>query len=392
MKKIFSINAFLSIVFLAFLSSPAYSTVKWIEINGTKYYDGSTFYYSCGESYYIRAYRRDEVNELDIPFLVSSWEFSSHLSTNGNTTIINSTLADNPLLVYTNSGGGGTGYVKAKMTFPFNSTVTINLVNRPPAGTFTTFPNVCNGETKTFRFDPMINNYSGIQWEGLSGVTINGQANYTSSFGERNADITLSNVRGTVRARVIDICGTVGDWNQIELGTASITQALVNGMPATGFNYINNPALLTLQEQRATNCSWVIDNGNGTLYPSNFTCTAYANNFIRVIAQVSNSCGNGDSHTFYLNNGSPYLVYPNPVSDEFTVEFTNEYIAEKLLGNILLINENNEVIKNMNINEIKNRKNKKDLKINTMGVPDGTYYLHVLIGENLIKQKIIINK
>lgn len=385
----------LILLITTFFSTSVFSAIKWIEINGIRYYDGSTFYYACNEQYFIKAYRRDEVNNLNIPFAVTFWEFSSHLTTNGNITVTNTSFADNPLLVSTNSGGGGTGYVKAKMDYPFDATVTINLVNFPRAGIFTTAPNVCNGETKTFRFDPIISNYSGIQWEGINGVTVNGQISYTSSFGERNADINSSAARGIIRARVVDICGTGGEWAQLEVGTPAITQAFVNGVPATGFNYINNPAELSLQQQRATSYSWTVDGGNGNLYPSGSWCTAYAYDFVRVRAEVINSCGVGNSYTFYLNNGNAYIAYPNPANNELNIEFTDKIVAEKFLNEISLKNEKGEIVKKIDVADAKQKKsfeNKKSIDIDVRNLSKNTYYLNVIVDGKEVKQKILIEK
>lgn len=78
-------------------------------------------------------------------------------------------------------------------------------------------------------------------------------------------------------------------------------------------------------------------------------------------------------------------VYPNPATNELYLKFENEL---KENGRILLIDRLGKLIAEYPIQ----RTSKNEVKIDVSNLPNGMYYLEAKIGDNLMRQKLIIQK
>ncbi|WP_345244917.1 T9SS type A sorting domain-containing protein, partial [Nibrella saemangeumensis] len=264
---------------------------------------------------------------------------------------------------------------------------------RPSDGFCTKLQNYPNGNSNTFSASAPLWSGSYYHWEGLNGALVNGS---TSVYGVASVNVSLTSNRGTVRVRTVDQCGNASAWNERQIGVPVITSATVNGGPPQYPNYVGNPAqvyVFTADTPQATSCSWSILNGNGSLYPSSFSCQVYAYDFAQVFAQVSNGCGLGDSFTFYISSSSGYLAYPNPANEELTVEFSDQVLAGQFLEEATLYDGSNVPVKNFNVTKAKEQKyfnGTKSVKFDVKDLIKGTYFLHIRIGQSTYKEQIFI--
>jgi hypothetical protein len=112
--------------------------------------------------------------------------------------------------------------------------------------------------------------------------------------------------------------------------------------------------------------------------------------------RAHNSCGWSGymNNTLYAYNCGYYYSYsPNPVSDEITIEAIkatpseesqSSQPIEEIAFEVALYNSNQQVISNT---VSKNNK----AKLNVKGFKKGTYFLHIIDGDQIIKEQIIID-
>ena len=110
-------------------------------------------------------------------------------------------------------------------------------------------------------------------------------------------------------------------------------------------------AVLNIYSQAASNWTWTVIGGSGTLYPQGASCDVYFTDFVRVQAQTNNRCGGGQSYTFYLlkNGYRSYKIYPNPASNKLTVDFEHKELAEARLYDISLFDDKENLVKRFDV-------------------------------------------
>lgn len=98
---------------------------------------------------------------------------------------------------------------------------------------------------------------------------------------------------------------------------------------------------------------------------------------------ITNSCGTSNRTVEFWASWS-LLYYPNPATDQLSVEFSRVDKLETLPEKILLLSEKSTIpIKTYILSEVKknNEFNGNKLEINVKDLPRGTYYLHAVSGE-----------
>jgi hypothetical protein len=89
---------------------------------------------------------------------------------------------------------------------------------------------------------------------------------------------------------------------------------------------------------------------------------------------------------------SSYNVYPNPASNDLTIEYApvEESSTEKnnlssMQKDIKLFNNKGKIMASSTMKE-----NEVRLTLDIKNIPDGTYFLHIIEGKETVKKQIII--
>lgn len=145
------------------------------------------------------------------------------------------------------------------------------------------------------------------------------------------------------------------------------------------------------------NFEWYINSslvGNGNLY-ARYNDNTFTENFTLEVRVNDGSSQVSDFKQVYFE-GCPsgsrtFLVYPNPASDQFNVEFrdnsskTAETTTAKSEGfELKLFDGGNQEI------AYKRATNNEKVNINVKSFPKGTYFLHIFYNEAVIKKQIVI--
>ncbi len=149
----------------------------------------------------------------------------------------------------------------------------------------------------------------------------------------------------------------------------------------------------------ATSFTWVLPSGfsfvSGSTTKSPGIKTSSTNGTYTLYCSADNSCGSSWTHNLTITIGGggqqQIVVYPNPSSTDLTIEYLSSDSAlavESINGNDFtakLIDESqNEVRIGSSL--------KGKIHFDTKDVREGYYYLHILIGKELITRHILIKK
>lgn len=363
--------------------------INTMTLNGTSASNGGSHSVSCG-SQTVNVVLNGGSDVVTDPYsaVTYTWQYPSGWS--------GSTSTSSPSVSLTaNTGSAGLLKVTAKRNDGTTTqTFQVN-ITRPTAGTAsisganplilcgsgTTTLSASATGASTYTWTPS-GTASIISGQGTSSVTIGASSDGGGSF-----TVTPSNTCGD---------GTTSSPHPIWRGTPKITNATVDGGSLQYPNYVGSPGILQLYTNGTTGTNWSVINGTGYLSPLGTTCYGYPNTFIRVYGQTYNSCGNGEDRTFYLqlSGSSMYKVGPNPVKEHsLNIEFADQAILSELLKEVTIFNGNNEKVLAFDLKkEAANRTDtqKKDITVNTSDLKTGIYYLQLNIGDNIYKERILI--
>jgi hypothetical protein len=218
----------------------------------------------------------------------------------------------------------------------------------------------------------------------------------------------LNNYSGEATVTAFGTLGGVSGCNYtadkvVWVGNPKITNQKIDGgtyyhgyQICPGNHYVNVTPIGT----GASNANWTVQSGVPYYVSGNeLDFTLYSSiSSISISANSSNTCGTSSNANFYLSKktyGCSYYYYsysPNPVSDEITVEAVNPAASEESLLSqtteeisfeVALYNSNQQMIR---------KKTSKDniAKVNVKGFKKGTYFLHIIDSDQIIKEQIII--
>ncbi len=275
------------------------------------------------------------------------------------------------------------------------------LMDRPQVG----FPSIsglnndviCSGESKTLTGSAT--NATSFSWSGTSGIT---------ATPNNTANTTLSATQsGTLTLTVNNACQAPQSVNQsIQAGTPTV----YNPVPSGTFNYINGSAYISVQSlSPCASYHWRIFGGSGYLYPNSGGCNYTFNginynkgnaanvstsDFVRVEVDIANRCGVGIGHTFYLQNGSGYLMTSsNPATNTVSLQFTSEFTAERVKS-VELIKDGDlrttHVFKPGNGAELSAFRANRTVNFDVTNLTRGKYYLHVVYEDGKKFSEILI--
>lgn len=157
----------------------------------------------------------------------------------------------------------------------------------------------------------------------------------------------------------------------------------------------------------ATSYTWVLPSGFSFISGRNTATpgirTATANGTYVMYCQVNNSCGSNWTHNLTINIGGGgqqqrIAVYPNPTSTDLTISATQSDLT--IMGNTVIeesalnMNETfNAKLLDQFSSEVRNGTSENGkIVFDVRNIQKGTYYLHVVRGQELVVRQILIDK
>jgi hypothetical protein len=231
-----------------------------------------------------------------------------------------------------------------------------------------------------------------VNWTAYGGVQINGSGSYCCG---QSATISTQNYGGLIEVTASNSCGTSPVVSSV-IYTPFVQNTTINGSNGSSAT-VSYVATLSLDTRgTATGGNWVVTNGTGSISPYGTSCNAYPNNFLRVVGTPTNQYGSGQDWTFYIfkDGYSPYrMAYPNPASDQVTLEFEDAQMAEELLTTVTLLDDKGKYWKKFDGKEAKNKdyfKHSKGITFDVKDVAKGTYFIQIKLANNVYKERLII--
>lgn len=300
-----------------------------------------------------------------------SYAFDNHSAVTTSTTdIFRSKWGDYPVMQH------------EKTYVPYNSSSLKYYIKTPSISGPT---QLCTSETYTI---PNLPSGATVSWSATGPVSISG-----STTGTSVNVVSTGNGTGTLNVSVTSSCG-----NTI------ISKSLTAGSPAPGpitTEFNAPPGRITAlidAVPAATAYNWYLD---GVL---EFNTTATSVFFNRrpddcgtgyyIGVEAINSCGTSPQTYVYVaapDCTTSYTVFPNPSSSVLIISYkdrnTNASLvkAQKREFEIKLYNNASRLLRSA-VNIDKSNK----ITLETSGIPNGTYYLHITEGKKVIKKQIII--
>lgn len=334
------------------------------------------------------------------------WEIPGGWSGSSSTNSINITTSG--------SSGGNLKVTAKRSDAPSfneqNKTTNLSLNNFPgtPSVSFSgpSSSHLCTSESATLTASGA--NATSFNWTATGSARVNGSTSATGS------SVTLTgsgNGPGSYSVKSYSsACGVESDngaYSPIHLGTPVYSSMLANGNTFYG-NMCNGASIyFTALNEGATSYNWAITSGNsGNAYLTGYlNGTAYFNSYINdcygIDIDFTNRCGtSGTGISVCVDNCfARYSVYPNPVTDQISIELGEAKNKKSLPERIDLFEEKST--KKVRSIDVRDAFEKNSLKANgtlTINVEDlarGVYYLHIInkesAGDKLVVQRVILN-
>ena len=244
-----------------------------------------------------------------------------------------------------------------------------------------------------------------VNWTSSSNISIqSGQGIGTATFvpTANQSGGSLSFINATITAN----CGTY------QVSKQNITTNIPNPPIISGPSYVCAGGTWTVSLPDYTSTvQWDFDQNAFTFYNggpnTNYISLGFKSGYSSgwVSAKLCNSCGCNPSPTYYGIGRSTsgcagtyaYSYYPNPATDELNVSYepisNNTADIEVANTSVVKITEDFEAKlldeKGKILLQGKNKKGSK-VVLKTKDIPNGTYYLHIVDGEEVITNQIII--
>ena len=201
---------------------------------------------------------------------------------------------------------------------------------------------------------------------------------------------------GTITATA-SICGTTYNTSifYVNVGAPVISSFKVNGQPFTNGNICKNSqqSIEALPFNSFNSYTWSISSGvasHASLSSSGNTALfqAYYAECFGVSVTAQNACGSVQTGLSFCaqNCFAKYTVQPNPVKDQFAVEFDQTDNAAALPDELDLLSESSlRPLRTVDVQaEYKNNRliNGNSIVLNVKDLPRGTYYLHIKNSRN----------
>ncbi len=290
---------------------------------------------------------------------------------------------------YDSWNGGGTSDTQLKHWLsPTQNLSSMNTFNRLR---FTANQNnpVCYGSNRTYTLDNIMISESAT-WSVTSGISI-----VSSTY--NSITVTATNPGTNGAASITATFGTESVTKYVWYGTPSSVYGTMDGTPVSYPQPCSTSSRLAVIGQGIQNCSWTVTAGSIPITPvsgqPHMCDIGYFYDYARITAQPSNTCGSGSDYTFYLIDPSMwFMAYPNPATNELTIQFSDISNSEILPKAVYLYHESSTIPKKQaNIKEIYDKNGLAEgnkLIWDVSGLPRGVYYLHVVPSEKSGKKEI----
>jgi hypothetical protein len=244
---------------------------------------------------------------------------------------------------------------------------------------------------------------------GRATLTTSGNTATLTKTGNGNVQLfaTVNSICGVININPLNIYAGIPQISAINLSTISASGYWCANSRGNYFDIEMEPGQspngLTFQVQLLDPvtyqvfANYTVSGGSGTFALSRPPYTTY----LLQARVVNHPCGTSENWFGYemefvdcSNNYrvSNYNVYPNPASNDLTIEYNpveETSIEKTTISNkqkeVQLFNNKGEIIVSsmMKENEVK-------LTLDTKNIPNGTYFLHITEGKETIKKQIII--
>ncbi|MGB4776353.1 MAG: T9SS type A sorting domain-containing protein [Daejeonella sp.] len=232
-------------------------------------------------------------------------------------------------------------------------------------------------------------------WETTGGLLING---YASPQANLSGVVTISSPNGdpgTIRVRSNTSCGA-SQFAEICFSPAS--ESLGNFQWLSYSNPLPGEPLVAQVDglPNATAYQWYIDNtliettSSPSIYTHSWQCGEHGLGVVAVL-DCGFSLPTGSYYWGLCSGGYNFNIYPNPANSELTVSFsipsTGADKEKKVMRDfeIKLLDEQGRIVR-----EAKNPANSRDIRVDTREIANGTYFLHIINGKEVIKKQVII--
>lgn len=172
----------------------------------------------------------------------------------------------------------------------------------------------------------------------------------------------------------------------------------MDGQPVSYPHYCNTSSRLVVFGSGIQTYNWNVTDGSIAVTPvagqPHMADIGFLSDYVRIRARASNACSYSD-FLFYLLDPSMWpmaMAYPNPATNELTIQFSGISDAELLPKAIYLYHESSTIPKKQaNVKEVYEKNgllegNKLIWDVSIL--PRGTYYLHVVPSEKSDKKGI----
>ncbi len=202
--------------------------------------------------------------------------------------------------------------------------------------------------------------------------------------------------RVAVTASITTGCGPASLQRYVHVGLPIILSGTMDGIPVSYPQPCSTASRLAISGHSLNSVSWTVTDGSIPLYPvsgqPHMCDIGYFYDYVRIRARASNACGNAD-YTFYLIDPTMwFMVYPNPATNELTLQFSDVSDGELLPKAVYFYHESSTVPKKQaNIKEVYDKNGLAEgnkLIWDVSGLPRGIYYLHIIPSEKSDKKEI----
>lgn len=248
-----------------------------------------------------------------------------------------------------------------------------------------------------------------ISWSTTGGITV--PANSTGS----SVTATAVSGSGILTANISSACGTIQVVKSLNnnVGVTPIIPGIMGpyvSMNATNPNSINIRALCNF-----TSMSFIFPGATNLtarhyyFMPSVPQPTVQSGNIVNFTYNTSGflyveydlPCGRVNQTIWVANQCNPwqnnFTYYPNPANTQLTVSYTPPSTLKTADGfEPMPVSETKQFVIELYDNKanllrkVANAANGKDIVISTQDLPNGTYFLHIIDGKEVIKKQIIV--
>src|SRR5690606_22804375 len=230
-----------------------------------------------------------------------------------------------------------------------------------------------------------------VSWSSsnIGVLTINSSSGVATRVGLNSGSVVIT-------ATITTACGSTSITKNVHVGLPTNVYGLLDGQPVSYPQYCNTASRLAVFGSGIQTYNWAVTDGSIALTPlidhPHMADIGFFSDYVRIRARVSNTCGNSDFIYYLLDPTMWFMAYPNPATNELTIQFSDISDAELLPKAVYLYHESSTIPKKQaNVKEVYDKNGLLEgnkLIWDVSSLPRGTYYLHVVPSEKSDKKGI----